>query len=80
VLYALGRRTALGPEALGFHSADLTRYQPYNTLDTLITIICFIFNSVNKLCRCIRSGPNKSLNLNIKQNCGGKRKLLFQKF
>jgi hypothetical protein len=26
------------PEAFGFHSADLARYQPYNTFDTLITI------------------------------------------
>jgi hypothetical protein len=32
VLY---RRASLGPEALGFHSADLARYEPYNTLDTL---------------------------------------------
>jgi hypothetical protein len=31
--------TPFGPEALGFHSAGLTPYQPYNTLDTLITII-----------------------------------------
>jgi hypothetical protein len=29
----------IGPEALGFHSADLGRFQPYNTLDTLTTII-----------------------------------------
>jgi hypothetical protein len=33
------RRAPFGPEALGVHSADLARYQPYNTLDTLITII-----------------------------------------
>jgi hypothetical protein len=33
------RRAPLEPEALGFHSADLGRFQPYNTLDTLTTII-----------------------------------------
>jgi hypothetical protein len=31
LMYALGRCAPLVPEALGFHSADLARYQPYNT-------------------------------------------------
>jgi hypothetical protein len=37
----IGPRSAcsLGPEAPGFHFADLARYQPYNTLDILITIL-----------------------------------------